>query len=91
MPPEMLGGMIFTLIVLAMVGGFVLLLPITRRLGQFLEYRMTERTRLMENEEREALLRAIESLRDDVARLGERQEFTERLLDQQRGPDRIGT
>lgn len=84
MDPEIIPMMIFTIIVLAMVGGFILVLPITRRLGQFLEYRMSERTRLMENEEREALLRAIESLRDDVARLAERQEFTERLLDNPR-------
>ena len=81
MDPELIPMMIFTVIVLAMFGGFILLLPITRRLGKFLEYRMTERTQLMEHEERDRLLRAIESLRDDVARLAERQEFTERLLD----------
>jgi hypothetical protein len=80
----MIAVMVFSVIVLAMLGGFVVLLPITRRLGAFLEYRMTERTRVMENEEREALLRAIESLRDDVARVAERQEFTERLLDKPR-------
>jgi hypothetical protein len=79
--------MVFTLIVLAMIGGFIVVLPITRRLGKFLEYKMTERTRMMENEEREALLKAIESLRDDVARLAERQEFTERLLDKPRSPE----
>lgn len=84
MDPEMIAVMVFSVIVLAMLGGFVVLLPITRRLGAFLEYRMTERTRVMENEEREALLRAIESLRDDVARVAERQEFTERLLDKPR-------
>ena len=84
MDPELIPLMIFTIIVIAMIGGFILVLPITRRLGQFMEYRMTERTRLMENEEHEALLRAIESLRDDVARLAERQQFTERLLDKPR-------
>ncbi|HKJ03908.1 MAG TPA: hypothetical protein VJ997_15685 [Longimicrobiales bacterium] len=84
MDPEIIPMMIFTIIILAMLGGFILLLPITRRLGKFLEYRMTERTRLMENQEKEALLRAIESLRDDVAHLAERQEFTERLLDKPR-------
>jgi len=79
--------MVFTIIVLAMIGGFIVVLPITRRLGKFLEYKMTERTRIMENDEREALLKAIESLRDDVARLAERQEFTERLLDKPRSPE----
>jgi hypothetical protein len=72
--------MIFTIIMVAMIGGFVILLPVTRRLGQFLEYRMSEPSRLTENEERERLLAAIESLRVDVARLAERQDFTERLL-----------
>lgn len=77
---EALAGMIFTIVVLAMVGGFILVLPITRRLGAFLEYRMSERTRALENEERERFLRAVESLRDDVARLAERQDWMERLL-----------
>ena len=90
MDPELIPMMIFTVIVLAMFGGFIVLLPITRRLGKFLEYRMTERTQLMENEERERLLKAIESLRDDVARLAERQEFTERLLDKPRSVERPG-
>ena len=87
MGPELMRMMVFTIIVLAMIGGFIVVLPITRRLGKFLEFKMTERTRIMENDEREALLKAIESLRDDVARLAERQEFTERLLDRPRSPE----
>jgi len=82
---EALAGMIFTIVLLAMVGGFILVLPITRRLGAFLEYRMTERTPALDGEERERLLSAIESLRDDVARLAERQDWMERLL---HNPDR---
>jgi len=80
MNPEALAGMLFTIVVLAMIGGFILVLPITRRLGAFLEYRMSERTKALESEERERFLRAIESLRDDVARLAERQDWMERLL-----------
>lgn len=86
MDPGLIPMMIFTVIVLAMCGGFIVLLPITRRLGKFLEYKMTERGHLMDNEERERILKAIESLRDDVAHLAERQEFTERLLDRPRSP-----
>jgi hypothetical protein len=80
MSPDAIAGMIFTIVVLAMVGGFILVLPITRRLGAFLEYRMSERTKAFENEDRERFLRAIEALRDDVARLAERQDWMERLL-----------
>jgi hypothetical protein len=78
--PELISLMIFTVVVLAMIGGFIVLLPLTRRLGQFLEYRMSEAGRVRESEDRERILRAIESLRDDVARLAERQDFTERRL-----------
>ena len=88
MGPELIPLMIFTIIVLAMCGGFILLLPITRRLGQFLEYRMSEKGGLQESERQAALLRAIESLRDDVARLAERQDFTERILQEPRDKER---
>ena len=80
MDPELIPMMIFTIIVLAMGGGFILLFPITRRLGRFLEYRMSEKGRLEDREEMDRILRAVESLRDDVAHLAERQDFTERLL-----------
>ena len=80
MDPELIPMMIFTIIVLAMGGGFILLFPITRRLGRFLEYRMSEKGRLQDREEMDRILRAVESLRDDVAHLAERQDFTERLL-----------
>ena len=88
MDPELIPMMIFTIIVLAMGGGFILLFPITRRLGRFLEYRMSEKGRLEDREEMDRILRAVESLRDDVAHLAERQDFTERLL--QKPEDRKG-
>ena len=90
MDPEMIPMMIFTIIVLAMTGGFILLLPITRRLGQFLEYRMSEKGRVQDREETDRVLRAVESLRNDVARLAERQDFTERLLQEPRNKDQPG-
>lgn len=88
MDPEVIPVMIFTLIVLAMTGGFILLFPITRRLGQFLEYRMSERGRLQDKEEMERLRAAVHALRDDVAQLAERQDFTERLLEKPRSEGR---
>ncbi len=84
MDPELIPLMIFTIIVIGMVGGFVLLLPITRTLGRYLESRMAQKASLDSPERMEILLRAVESLRDDVARLAERQDFTERLLERPR-------
>ena len=84
MDPEMIAGMIFVIVLTAMTGGFILLFPISRRLGQFLEYRMSSKGRIDDPEKMEVLLRAVESLRDDVAQLAERQDFTERLLERPR-------
>lgn len=87
MDPEMIAVMVFFLIALAMTGGFILIFPITRRLGQFLEYRMSSKGRIEDQERMDLLLKAVGSLRDDVARLAERQEFTERLLEKPRSPE----
>lgn len=90
MDPAMIPMMIFTVVVLAMIGGVILLLPVTRRLGQFLEYRMSEAGRLPADGDQERILKAIESLRDDVARLAERQDFTERLLERPQSREKPG-
>lgn len=87
MDREMIAIMIFFLVALAMTGSFVLLIPISRRLGQFLEYRMSSKVRIEDQERMEMLLRAVEVLRDDVAGLAERQDFTERLLEKPRLPE----
>jgi len=87
MDPAMLPMMVFTIIVIVLIGGFILLLPVTRRLGQFLEYRMSDKRRIEEAEDRERLLRAIEALREDVVRLAERQDFTEKLLAPREPPE----
>ncbi|MDP2958731.1 MAG: hypothetical protein Q8N53_20065 [Longimicrobiales bacterium] len=87
MDPEMIAVMVFFLVALAMTGGFILLFPITRRLGQFLEYRMSSKGRIEDQERMDLLLKAVGSLRDDVARLAERQDFTERLLEKPRLPE----
>lgn len=87
MDPLILGAMIFTLVVLAMVGGFILVFPLTRRLADLLEQRMLAARDGDRHAEVEALRRAVAALRDDVARLAERQDFTERLLER---PDEEG-
>jgi len=43
MEPMALAGMIFSLIVLVLIGGFILLLPLSRRVGHLLDVWATER------------------------------------------------
>lgn len=85
MDREMITGMLFVIVLVAMTGGFVLLIPISRQLARFLEFRMTAKSRVEDQEKTDMLLRAVESLRDDVTRLAERQDFTEKLLERPRG------
>ena len=42
MDPVILAGMIFSIIVLLLVGGFVLLLPVSQRLGKVLDIWISE-------------------------------------------------
>lgn len=81
MDPMGLAGMLFTLILLAMVGGFILLLPIARRLGAFLEQRLQQRSpdQLLSNQIR-GLESSLQALQQEVSLLSERQAFTESLL-----------
>ncbi|NIP80881.1 MAG: hypothetical protein GWM90_17370 [Gemmatimonadetes bacterium] len=85
-----LAGMLFSLLMVLIIGGFILLFPVTRRLGRLLELRIEERR----SEDRppaaelEEVLRVVEALQAEVERLSDRQEFTERLLE--RGPERDG-
>jgi hypothetical protein len=74
-------GMIFTLVVLVMIGGFILLFPLSRQLVTLLHRRLEKGDAPAQEGQVAALTRAVESLRDEVARLSERQEFTERLLE----------
>jgi len=82
MDPFITGMMIFTLIVLAMVGGFVLLFPVTRRLGDVLEVWLERQSggELQASELRPVLeeLRLVRAQLDDLA---SRQGSLERLLE----------
>jgi hypothetical protein len=85
--------MVYSLIVMLLIGGFVLAYPITKRLGRFLEEWITLRKSSLP--EQEALTRIesafggmqtqIGSLEQRVDLISERQEFTESLL-QRRDP-----
>jgi hypothetical protein len=85
MDPVILAGMIFSIVVLLLIGGFILVFPLTRQLGAYLEKRMLNEGPLEDADARtQDLARAVEALRDEVARLSERQDFTERLLERPR-------
>lgn len=72
--------------VTAIVGGVILLLPITRRLGALLEA-MTEERRRDSPELRRTLARfgqSLEAIEDRLMLLEEKQDFTEELLSERR-------
>jgi hypothetical protein len=81
MDPMPIVSMLFTLVLAAMVGGFILLFPISRRLGAYLEQRLEGRLGGDGSAaERRELESAVRSLQREIERLSERQAFTEALL-----------
>jgi hypothetical protein len=86
-------GMIFSLLMALIVGGFVLLYPLTRRLGKLIELRLEERKSepgSVAAAEVERLRGVVEALQQDVAALAERQDFAERLLERGAGGGETG-
>jgi hypothetical protein len=83
MEPEVLAGMIFTLILVMLIGGFIVLFPVTRRLGALLESKMRPEQRAAAKPSSEELIQvrdALLSIEQQLRALAERQEFTEQLL-----------
>ena len=78
MDPIALAGMIFTLVLVLIVGGFILLFPVSRRLGLFLEAKLKPAS--LASEDTRKLWEAIHSLETELRRIADRQEFTERML-----------
>ena len=83
-----IAGMIFSLLSLVIIGGIILMYPLTRRLGQLLEQRLEERKaggavvgQGVDPAELRELRSALRSVEGEVARLGERQQFLEGLLE----------
>ena len=76
------------LFLVSITGGFVLLYPLVRALAE----RLRPRTGAG-NEEMQALredvVQELQQMRREVAELGERMDFTERLLARQREADRL--
>lgn len=89
MDPMALAGMIFTLILVALIGGIIVFTPLVRRLAALLELRLQERMQPGQIGARDAaelkkLVAALEeevhALRAQHASLEERQRFLEALL-----------
>ncbi|HEX7050550.1 MAG TPA: hypothetical protein VF188_10140 [Longimicrobiales bacterium] len=75
-----LAGMIFTLLLAMIVGGFILLFPLSRRLAAVLEQRLREQRAEPDPEGLEALRNAVHALEAEVHALVERQAFVDSLL-----------
>lgn len=85
MEPVVLFGMIFSLVTLMLIGGFILLFPITRRLGDVLEsYLRDRKAERAESEQIAALRERIESLELELGALADRQSFSESLQSNRR-------
>lgn len=79
---ELVFGLVITLSVILSVGGIVLLYPVSKHLGHYLQAKAEERRALgaRSPEELDRLFETTEALRRSLAELEERQAFTERLL-----------
>lgn len=92
MDPNALAGMVFTLVLASLVGGFILLLPLSRRLGLLLEEKARQQKGglSLSAQDVQALKDRLEALESDVRVAVERQQFIEELLIR-REPDQLGS
>lgn len=83
-----IAGMLFSLLMVLVIGGLILLFPISRRLGKFLEIRIDERMEwdTLPKEAVNELMNVVEELQSEVQRLRDRQQFVERLLEPGKSP-----
>ena len=73
----------FVLLTMGLVGGIVLLMPLSRQVAKYLEFRMKEPTVVGGGADSELRqMRAIvESLQDELHRVSDRQAFLEEMLE----------
>jgi len=76
------------LLFVTMVGGFVLLYPVVRALAERLRPHAEAGKEEMQAL-REDVVQELQQMRREVAELGERMDFTERLLAKQREAERL--
>jgi hypothetical protein len=84
MEPMAVAGMVFVLILCAMVGAFILLIPLSRRLGHLIDAWVQDKRGLGSPAELAELKRTIQELEAEVSALSERQQFTDQLLQSRR-------
>ncbi|OLB08601.1 MAG: hypothetical protein AUH06_02065 [Gemmatimonadetes bacterium 13_2_20CM_69_27] len=85
MPKEAVAFLLFV----TMVGGFVLLYPVVRALAERLRPRSETGTKEEMHALRDDVVQELQQMRREVAELGERMDFTERLLAKQREAERL--
>ena len=82
MDPMGIAGMIFTLVLAGMVGGFILLRPLSKQLGLLLESKL-QQNRVPDRQaldKIESLTENVRTLETEVRLLSDRLEFNEKLL-----------
>ena len=93
MPLDALAGMIFTLLLGLMIGGFILVYPLSRRVAALMERRLEQKEpppRPLGDAELDALRQAVADLSTQIDRLVDRQDFMEKLLSQRMDPRPLG-
>ena len=97
MDPYAQGGMIFTIIMTIIIGGFVVTFPIMRRLGRVMEESIRERQQARMGRDQAALLEtqiseirgSLDRLEGHVGLLAERQDFVDNLLTHREQPGKL--
>lgn len=91
MDPFFLMVFAFVLLLVLFTGGFILIFPLTRRLGSYLEMQLERRRdNFQEQESLQGLEREVHELTAEVRRLAERQAFTDTLLSDEAEARRLG-
>src|SRR5262245_40015194 len=82
MDMEAIAGMVFTLLFTALIGGFILLFPVSKRLGLLLDSKLQDRKKLESESPGELiqLREQLNALEAEVRQLADRQQFTEKML-----------
>lgn len=96
MDPYTEAGMVFTVIMTIIIGGFIVTFPVLRRLGAVMEESIRERRAARLDQGQVGLIEAqmndmkasIDRMEGHLHLLGERQDFVENLLTH-REPDRL--
>jgi hypothetical protein len=90
MDPDAIAGMVFTLILVLFIGGFILLFPLVKRLGAYIDTRIdltrgataglagAPQAQLLE--QLTQISESLQRMEAEVKQLAERQDFTENLL-----------